>query len=107
VYTASTYYFYFSVAFRVFVIDDGLSANVDGVLGTPRNNDEWTYLDPAYQITTKHTSLSFYMRISPRYSRAPSPRPLWATGDAHRRELLDFILLMMAPGCSTSLFPAL
>ena len=48
-----------------------------------------------------------YMRISPRYSFAPSPRPLLATGEAHRTLDLAVILRMMAPGCSACELPAL
>mmetsp|Transcript_3617 Transcript_3617/g.7909 ORF Transcript_3617/g.7909 Transcript_3617/m.7909 type:complete len:208 (-) Transcript_3617:906-1529(-) len=47
------------------------------------------------------------MRMSPRYSFAPSPRPLLATGDAHRTLDLAAMLRMMAPGCSDCEFPAL
>lgn len=50
---------------------------------------------------------NIYMRISPRYSRAPSPRPLYALGDAHFNDDFAFILLMIAPGCSVSSAPDL
>mmetsp|Transcript_11343 Transcript_11343/g.32584 ORF Transcript_11343/g.32584 Transcript_11343/m.32584 type:complete len:264 (+) Transcript_11343:479-1270(+) len=45
--------------------------------------------------------------MSPRYSRAPSPRPLLTIGEANLRELLAAMLLMMAPGCSIASAPPL
>jgi len=55
----------------------------------------------------KTNKLLFYMRISPKYSLAPSPFPLLAFGLAYLTELFAFIVLIMAPGCSTGSFPAL
>mmetsp|Transcript_22668 Transcript_22668/g.33548 ORF Transcript_22668/g.33548 Transcript_22668/m.33548 type:complete len:228 (-) Transcript_22668:530-1213(-) len=56
-----------------------------------------------YQLKSK----CVYIRMSPRYSLAPSPLPPMALADAHFTELLAPIPLMIAPACSAGSFPAL
>ena len=59
------------------------------------------------QRTTDLYAFGIYIMMSPKYSRAPSPLPDLAFALANFRELLAFMDLMMAPGCSEASMPLL
>ena len=51
-------------------------------------------------IVCELKTVCVYIRMSPRYSVAPSPLPAKALADAHLTELLAPMPLMIAPACS-------